>query len=48
MVRISGNVVFKEGDSAMRAILAVGTLTSPEEAPDGFGRSAHRFNSCSG
>ena len=42
-MRVSGNVVFKEGDSAMRAILAVGALTSPEEAPDGFGRSAHRL-----
>ena len=34
-----GNVMFEDADSANRAILGLGTLAPPEEAPDGFGRS---------
>ena len=34
-----GNILFEDADSANRAILGLGTLIPPEEAPDGFGRS---------
>lgn len=33
----SCNVMFEDADSANRAILGLGTLAPPEEAPDGFG-----------
>ncbi|KAL3155030.1 hypothetical protein ABBQ38_011552 [Trebouxia sp. C0009 RCD-2024] len=33
----SCNVVFPNADSASRAILGLGTVAAPEEAPDGFG-----------
>ncbi|KAL0018055.1 hypothetical protein WJX77_003983 [Trebouxia sp. C0004] len=33
----SCNVVFRDGDSAMKAIQALGTSVTPEEGPDGLG-----------